>query len=203
MNAPLSNAVPLACQIRAARSADSDALASLLVDCFHRRDGLTGWLYPFWRLALREDIRNRLRRQSPDYCCLVAVMPPLDGHAPGDATASPTAHSLIVGTIEMTLRPQFSLPLSNWFQSFPYLSNLAVMPGHRRQGIARRMIQTCETVAKQWGHSDLYLHVLENNQPARALYASLGFSTRHAEFSVSGLILGQPRQLLLHKSLNT
>ena len=196
MNVPLSDAAPLACQIRAARNSDADALADLLVSSFHRQEGLAGLLYPFWRMALREDIRNRLRRQSLHYCCLVAVVQP----PKAAATAASDAPD-IVGTVEMSLRPQFTLPMQYWFRSFPYLSNLAVMSTYRRHGIASRMITVCETTAKQWGYQDLYLHVLENNEVACALYQRLGFSICRTEFNPLTMILGQPRQILLHKAL--
>jgi len=196
VNVSLSNAVPLACQIRAARNSDVDALADLLASSFHRQDGIAGLFYPLWRIALREDIRNRLKRRSPHYCCLVAVMPPSDV-----ADVAATNHPRIVGTIEMSLHPQFSLPFRTWFRSYPYLANLAVLPTYRRQGIARRMISACETAARQWGYEDLYLHALENNDSAKALYKNLGFSICHTEISLSALVLGNPKQILLHKAL--
>ncbi|MEO1210140.1 MAG: N-acetyltransferase [Cyanobacteria bacterium J06638_20] len=195
MNVPLSDATPLACQIRAARISDVDALADLLVSSFHRQEGLAGLLYPFWRMALREDIRNRLRRRSPHYCCLVAVVPPSD--TPEPATSAPR----IIGTVEMSIRPQISLSLQTWFRAFPYLSNLAVMSTYRRHGIASRMIAACETTAKQWGYQDLYLHVLENNDAAVTLYQKLGFVTYRRELNPLAILLQQPQQTLLHKAL--
>lgn len=193
MNVPLSDAAPRACQIRAARVSDVDALTELLVRSFHRQEGWAGLFYPFWRMALREDIYHRLQRRSPHYCCLVAVV----STAETAATEAPT----LVGTVEMSLRPQFSLPISTWFRSFPYLSNLAVLPAYRRQGIASRMITLCETTALEWGYQDLYLHALDDNNSACALYRKLNFSVCHTEVSLSTLLLGQPRQVLLHKTL--
>jgi N-acetylglutamate synthase-like GNAT family acetyltransferase len=197
VNVSLSDATPLACQIRAARISDVDALADLLVSSFHRPEGLAGLLYPFWRMALREDIRNRLRRRSPNSCCLVAVVPP--SGAPGRSTSDPC----IIGTVEMSVRPQISLSLQTWFRSFPYLSNLAVLPTYRRHGIASRMIAACETTAKQWGYQGIYLHALENNNAAVRLYQKLGFITYRRELNPLAILLQQPQHVLLYKALSS
>lgn len=51
------------------------------------------------------------------------------------------------------------------------LSNLAVSPLHRRQGIALKLCKEVERVAREeWGFDKLYLRVESSNDAARALY---------------------------------
>lgn len=52
------------------------------------------------------------------------------------------------------------------------LSMIAVDSSHRRQGIAKRLIQTALDVSKMLG---IYLEVNERNAPAIALYEKIGF----------------------------
>ena len=58
----------------------------------------------------------------------------------------------------------------------PLLSNVAVVPSHRRQGIASRMVQSAEDVVRAWGFDELLLLVNERNGGARALYAQRGYT---------------------------
>lgn len=52
---------------------------------------------------------------------------------------------------------------------------LAVRPFARRQGIAARLTRQAAAVALSQGATRLFLEVAEDNVPARALYAALGF----------------------------
>jgi len=56
-----------------------------------------------------------------------------------------------------------------------YISNVAVHPDYRRQGIARALIRALEARARGMLLSFLTLEVRESNAPARALYAECGF----------------------------
>ena len=53
---------------------------------------------------------------------------------------------------------------------------LAVAPGCRRRGIARRLMMEAIGTARARGAEKLLLEVALDNEPARRLYASLGFS---------------------------
>lgn len=58
----------------------------------------------------------------------------------------------------------------------PYLANLSVRPGARRQGIGRALVQACEhLVQNSWGFDELILQVEDTNQQARKLYRELGY----------------------------
>ena len=57
------------------------------------------------------------------------------------------------------------------------MMNNAVQPDYRNQGVAKNLIQTLmDTLSGQGSHS-LMLEVRQSNEPAKNLYASLGFET--------------------------
>lgn len=174
--------------IRTAQTDDLTELAEILADSFHSRTGIGGWAYPLLRLGIYEDLRNRLRSPAPHYACLVAVQ--------SVATITGDREEL-VGTVELALRspPYWQLGSSQ----YPYISNLAVKRSHRRQGAAQQMLLSCERTAREWGFSDLYLHVLENNHSAGQLYRQLGYQVRSVDSSLGTWFLGQPKRLFLHK----
>jgi ribosomal-protein-alanine N-acetyltransferase len=55
------------------------------------------------------------------------------------------------------------------------LLSIGVLPGARRQGLARALIRIAMTRAAEGGARTLHLEVAEDNQPALALYRGLGF----------------------------
>jgi ribosomal protein S18 acetylase RimI-like enzyme len=57
----------------------------------------------------------------------------------------------------------------------PYIGNLAVAAGHRRAGLASRMVAEAEAIGAAWGYSAVCLHVDADSQAATALYARLGY----------------------------
>lgn len=57
------------------------------------------------------------------------------------------------------------------------LWNIAVIPAHRRRGIARALLsEACKGLAET-GVRRLFLEVRESNRPAMELYRSLGFAS--------------------------
>ncbi|MBK4731239.1 GNAT family N-acetyltransferase [Oxynema sp. CENA135] len=165
---------------------DLPKIADILTESFHGPNDPMCWLNPLLRVGIHEDLRTRLRSRSPHYICLVAVTP------------SPVREA--IATVEMALRSPHPWPLDT--SSFPYLSNLAVAPHSRRRGAARHLLLACEEIAREWGYQELYLHVLENNRPARRLYFKMGYRLRQVDWSWGAWLFGQPRRLLLHKSLH-
>lgn len=176
--------------VRGAQALDLTNLADILADSFHSRTGIAGWAYPLLRLGIYEDLRNRLRSTPPQYKCLVAV------------AAIPTTTGVceqIAGTVEIALRfPPSWQPRGS---KYPYISNLAVKTSCRRQGAAKQLLLACERTALEWGYSDLYLHVLENNHQARQLYLKSGYQLRQVEPNYGAWLLGHPKRLLLQKHL--
>ncbi len=57
-----------------------------------------------------------------------------------------------------------------------FITNLAVSPDFRRQGIAVRLLDSLCAEAKKRGVRLLHLEVREHNLPAQALYTRFGFS---------------------------
>lgn len=94
----------------------------------------------------------------------------------------------IIGLVELSLEVPTGLlpgPDTSSFRSRPndlsdyqpYVSNLAVDPRERRQGLSRSLCQLVEVIAlKAYRKPKMYLHVLKNNIAARNLYESLGYS---------------------------
>lgn len=183
-------------QIRAAQLEDLTSLAEILADSFHSHQGILGWAQPLLRLGIYEDLRNRLRSSLPHHICLVAVRA-----ANTAIEGCPRSAGDMAGTVEMTLRS--TKLLARTTGRYPYLSNLAVRPTYRRQGVAKQLLLNCEQVALEWGFKDLYLHVLENNHQARQLYFNLGYRLHKVDSNWNAWLLGRPRQLFLHKHLNT
>ena len=176
--------------IRKAQSVDLNNLVEILASSFYSQSGVMRWLFPIMRLGIYEDIRQRLRSPAESgYTCLIAV---------------PTARATlppIVGTVEVAVRsttPQF-------FRSnpYPYLSNLAVHPNFRRQGVALKLLRTCERTVIEQGYRAIYLHVLESNHAARQLYLKAGYEIYSADPLWCSRFLKRPRRLLLRKPLTT
>lgn len=57
-----------------------------------------------------------------------------------------------------------------------HMTNIAVAPDHRKQGIARNMILHLMKVGMSRGAERMTLEVRENNHNAQRLYAALGFA---------------------------
>lgn len=187
-------------QIRSAKPDDVSGIAEVIADSFHSREGIFGWTYPLLRLGIYEDICNRLRSTSPHHICLIAAV------ATTEASYSSPVDK-VAGIVEMAVR---SIPAGTSLGysthrpcRAPYLSNLAVHPQQRRQGVAKQLLLSCERIALTWGFNDLYLHVLENNLEARQLYFNLGYQLHQVDTNWSNWLLGRPQQMLLHKHIST
>ena len=60
------------------------------------------------------------------------------------------------------------------------LLTLAVDPEHRRQGIARGLMTAMDALCRNHDVAEVFLEVVDNNAPARALYAAHGFTVKGA-----------------------
>lgn len=173
--------------VRAARRQDLDALAMLLADSFHSRQGWVGLLHPIFKLGIYEDLRGRLNNTSPHQVCLAAIAHSAEGEA-------------IAGTVEMSASNSYSLFLGR--ERSVYLSNLAVGESYRRRGVGSKLLRSCEQIARQWGFQEICLHVLETNSAARQLYISSGYQLRRVELGLNTFLLGQSRKMLMVKRLS-
>lgn len=183
--------------IRMATIKDLFQLADILAMSFHSHRGILAWIYPLFRLGIYEDLRNRLRSSFDHYVCLVAQVQPLEECLP--ETIFPL-EDVLVGTVEMTVRSRSPWLLTSF--DYPYLSNLAVHPLYRRRGVAQQLLDHCEHQALEWGFSEIYLHVLENNHGARHLYYQLGYRLEQIDGHWSSLIFRRPRRFFLRKNLS-
>lgn len=177
--------------IRAALPKDIKPLAQVLTESFHSSQGIMAWVSPVLKLGIYEDLRTRLSHRSPSYLCLVATM-----------INQSNNYENIVGTVELSLRSKFS-----WFgqfpeQNYPYISNLAVKPNYRRQGIAHKLLLCCEQTALNWGFERIALHVLENNYQAQQLYFKNGYQLQDLESSLGSWLFNQPSRLFLNKYIS-
>jgi ribosomal protein S18 acetylase RimI-like enzyme len=182
--------------LRGATSTDLMQLAEILTMSFHSRKGFLRWIYPLFRLGIYEDLRNRLRSPLEQYVCLVAeVIPTLEERE----IFGSELDEVLAGTVEMTVRSRhlWQFPALQ----YPYLSNLAVHPDYRRRGVAQQLLCNCEETALEWGFTEIYLHVLENNHGARRLYYQLGYRVDHIDSSWLSWLLGKPRRFLLRKHI--
>ncbi|KXZ52562.1 hypothetical protein GPECTOR_9g606 [Gonium pectorale] len=129
------------------------------------------------------DIEATLQRESsaspaaPEGFFLVARLHPTD---PGVASLPPGQDSRLVGTASLALsadaQPIRRLPPVNLPpRGAAYISNMAVDPKFRRQGVARALLAACEDAARGAGRREVWLHVREADAPARALYGSAGY----------------------------
>ena len=113
----------------------------------------------------RAAFQLRQRRRRSFFFCVV------------ENSTSLSEEKEIVGCVALTLaRPEAMMP-----PPFPtqapircYLSNMAIAPAHRRQGLAKRLIHRCERLVRLWGYTSVWLHVDTENEAAVQLYTSLG-----------------------------
>ncbi|MHA1595303.1 MAG: ribosomal protein S18-alanine N-acetyltransferase [Candidatus Baldrarchaeia archaeon] len=56
-----------------------------------------------------------------------------------------------------------------------HVVSIAVMPGHRRKGIATALLRAAEKALKEYGAKEMMLEVRVSNTPAISLYKKLGY----------------------------
>ncbi|NEQ36985.1 MAG: GNAT family N-acetyltransferase [Okeania sp. SIO3I5] len=191
--------------IRIAKPQDLKSISEILTNSFHSREGIMSYVYPFLRLSIYEDLRNRIRSKGEHYLCIIAMV---IKDSKSTENLSTIEGQDLVGTVEISVRSlqQNGLLFLNPWQldnfEYAYLSNLAVDADYRRLGIAQQLLNFCEHRVLEWGFGDLYLHVLENNYSARRLYHKAGYRLQEVEWTFGSLLFGQPRKLLLRKSFS-
>lgn len=142
--------------------------------------------------AHREHKRLRTHRRADSYSGDGERAPAAARHA--QIVARHARSGDAVGYVDLDGRPKKD-PLPGESHPRPYLSDLAVRPDARRRGLATRLVAECERLAKSWGYECLYLKVEAANDPARAMYADLGYEVIHVDSA-------QKRRCTLKKTLS-
>lgn len=164
--------------IRFANVQDVPAIAQVLTCSFYPQS----WLRPLWQWSINLDLRLRLGEPAPRYACLVA-----------------TVDQRAIATVEICTR---AIAVRPWhYLVYPYIFNLAVHPQWRRQGIAKRLLMATEPIAKQWGFSCIFIHVLAKNHSACQLYYQTDYKLFRQDNSWRNWLWGGSPRLLLRKSL--
>ncbi|EFN55373.1 hypothetical protein CHLNCDRAFT_134424 [Chlorella variabilis] len=112
-------------------------------------------------LAERQQVQQWRRRRS--FVVLVA-----EDRASGELLGSATVS---LAQPEAALPPPF--PTSK--PRRVYVSNIAVLPRHRRRGVASALLAQSERQARLWRRDSLWLHCELSNKPALELYHSMGY----------------------------
>jgi ribosomal protein S18 acetylase RimI-like enzyme len=63
-------------------------------------------------------------------------------------------------------------------REYAYVKDLVVLPHHRKRGIGRLLLETCESYARKHRAAYLRVSVLAANAVARELYGDFGFRER-------------------------
>ncbi len=159
-------------------------LTEILVSSFYNFPEILSWTYPIIKILITEDLRYRLRQNSPLHHCLIMF-------------AQKTKNSEIIGTVEIGLNSSFWSNKSQYL----YISNLAVKDSYRRQGVGKKLLEKCEQIAWNWGYREIRLHVLYNNSSAQKLYLSKGYKVLQIESTWNNFGFYDSRRLLLAKKL--
>ncbi len=190
--------------IRHANSHDVSHVSDVLTESFYRGSDrqvnflqrcFTDWVFPLLRYGIMLDLSSRFSEKVPCYACLVATHP-------SNKFQAIASLEICMRYVPVNSRGEFWLWNNADTQQYPYIFNLAVHPQWRRRGVAKQLLLAAEKTANQWGFSRLYMHVLEDNQPARHLYDRLGYRLHSQDGQFNNWLLGRPRRFLLHKKLD-
>jgi ribosomal-protein-alanine N-acetyltransferase len=92
----------------------------------------------------------------------------------------------------------FALMSFQFEESNAHLLLLAVLPAHRREGLATRLTIWLEAISRRGGIRRIHLEVRERAHPARAFYARMGF---RESARLPGYYQGREAGLKLEKRL--
>lgn len=101
----------------------------------------------------------------------VQPFPWREGHFSDSLSARHLCQVLVDGNTDEILAYAILMPLPHETE----LLTIAVSASHQRQGLGRALLHALIDTARQAGHQTMFLEVAGRNQPARQLYAHLGF----------------------------
>mmetsp|Transcript_8937 Transcript_8937/g.25962 ORF Transcript_8937/g.25962 Transcript_8937/m.25962 type:complete len:253 (+) Transcript_8937:183-941(+) len=171
-----------AAQIEPAEVSDLFRITRLCIDVFF---GPTERLWPWQRSQLsrlttyqRLDLQQRHTGQE-GVNRRVAMFKVRPAEALGESTPKGDAEE-VIGFVEVMEK----VPGGSYNKTFDdpernarcFAANLAVSPKARKQGIGKRLLAEAEAQAGEWGYSELYVQVDEDNVEACRFYERLGFN---------------------------
>jgi len=148
-----------------AAAADAAAIVAL-VDAYAREPVGGG-------APLPQEVAARLVPGLRAHATTLVLLAFVDGHAVGVAIC-------FAGFSTFAARPLLNV------------HDLAVLPAARRRGVGRALLAAVEARARARGCCKITLEVLDRNDPARALYASVGFAEVAAGDSACTRFLAKP-----------
>ncbi|MGB9723068.1 MAG: GNAT family N-acetyltransferase [Chloroflexia bacterium] len=180
-------------QVRPARPEDLEALSAILVEGFRSKfeAAFRGRMDRAGRIIART-LRAEMRRGLPGLYVaeqagrVVGTLSLRRREDPEVASWSATAVLFQELGLWGGLRAMFYLSLVDQpiGKKDVYVSDVAVARAFRRQGVARAMLLHAEKVARLWGKEALVLDVNAENEPARRLYLSLGYTEERVRRSL-------------------
>ncbi len=161
-------------EVRAVKEEEIHRVADIITHSFHFDRGWRAWFTPLFKLGIAEDLRHRLRT-----CVNTAGRGKPQQQVCSIALYDDRGDTKVVGTIEVGVRTAHDRPQP---YRYVYISNLAVSGEFRRRGVARELLQDCERLTQTWGYTQLYLHVMADNERGLSLYRKLGYEVISQEF---------------------
>ncbi|XP_010438511.1 PREDICTED: uncharacterized protein LOC104722104 [Camelina sativa] len=84
-----------------------------------------------------------------------------------------------------------------------YVINVCVAKELHRNGVGYKLIEKSKEVGREWGITDMYVHVTVDNEAAKRLYMKSGFEQETSEPAWQARYLNRPQRLLLWLGLST
>jgi ribosomal protein S18 acetylase RimI-like enzyme len=200
--------------VRAAEPRDSAAIAGLVVEGFMDK------FRPVFgkRMDRSVKIMEKWVRLEHDLGGVSSLV--IEGDEPGEIPASVgvrigrSEDDALARGLWKTLRRQLGLARAGWaatLLSYPryvaksseaYVERLVVSSEHRKQGMARALLDAAEALARESGKETVGLHVTGDNVAALKLYESFGYEERSRQRSLlTGYFLSIWDWLYLQKML--
>lgn len=171
-----ADVVPLArYDVRDAHDAELYAVADVRCEAFYAH-AADAYFYPLRRREMHAALAERVAAGAR---CLVAA----DAAPPQEWAPLAAGGPLVVASLDVTLHAAAGARVPFGSRAPPgarlYVSSMAVRRAWRRRGLARRLLESVEDLARTLDVGTVYLHVDASNAAAVRLYASAGFE--HAD----------------------
>lgn len=200
--------------VRPAKPRDDTAIAGLVVE------GFLDKFRPIFGRRMERSVKIMERWVHLEHSLGGVRSLVIEGHAPEEIWASvgirleSSDDDSLARGLWKTLRRNLGFFHASWavtLLSYPryaatsseaYVERLVVTGEHRRQGMARALLDAAESLARETGKQTIGLHVSDHNLPALKLYEAYGYQERSRQRSLlTGYFLGIRSWLYLQKEL--